>query len=94
MLDMFSTGKEIREANPETVILPIGSTEQHGPHLPVATDTLIADGEVRRSRIGGASAASQSAELFSCHMTLKANPVTFLRPLYGRGGPGKAGRCS
>ena len=43
MLDMFSTGKEIREANPETVILPIGSTEQHGPHLPVATDTLIAD---------------------------------------------------
>lgn len=43
MLDMFSTGKEIREANPDTVILPIGSTEQHGPHLPVATDTLIAD---------------------------------------------------
>ena len=25
---------------------------------------------------GEASAASQSAELFSCHMTLKANPVT------------------
>ena len=25
---------------------------------------------------GEASAASQSAELFSCHMTLKVNPVT------------------
>ena len=33
-------------------------------------------GEVRRSRIGGASAASQSAECLSCHMTKKANPVT------------------
>lgn len=25
------------------VLLPIGSTEQHGPHLPLATDTLIAE---------------------------------------------------
>ena len=30
---------------------------------------------------GEASAASQSAECLSCHMTLKVNPVTFLRPL-------------
>ena len=29
-----------------------------------------------RSRIGGASVASQSAECVSCHMTQKANPVT------------------
>ncbi len=27
-----------------TVILPIGSTEQHGPHLPVGTDTMVAMG--------------------------------------------------
>ena len=33
-------------------------------------------GEVRRSRKGEASAASQSAEWLSCHMTLKVNPVT------------------
>ncbi|SCB84575.1 Creatinine amidohydrolase [Priestia flexa] len=26
------------------VILPIGAVEQHGPHLPVYTDTLIAEG--------------------------------------------------
>ncbi|HWH26397.1 MAG TPA: mycofactocin biosynthesis peptidyl-dipeptidase MftE [Pseudolysinimonas sp.] len=24
------------------VLLPVGSTEQHGPHLPIATDTIIA----------------------------------------------------
>ena len=26
-----------------TVLLPVGSTEQHGPHLPVQVDTLLAD---------------------------------------------------
>ena len=25
-----------------TIILPVGSTEQHGPHLPVGTDTMVA----------------------------------------------------
>ncbi|MFZ0123757.1 MAG: creatininase family protein, partial [Xanthobacteraceae bacterium] len=34
--------------DPETTIavLPIAATEQHGPHLPVATDTAIAEGMV------------------------------------------------
>ena len=26
----------------KTIILPVGSTEQHGPHLPVGTDTMVA----------------------------------------------------
>ena len=26
-----------------TLLVPIGSCEQHGPHLPLATDTLVAD---------------------------------------------------
>lgn len=30
------------------VVLPLGATEQHGPHLPVETDTLIAEGLVKR----------------------------------------------
>ncbi len=29
-------------------VLPLGATEQHGPHLPVETDTLIAEGLVAR----------------------------------------------
>src|SRR6218665_2022161 len=34
-------------------ILPIASTEQHGPHLPISTDVTIANGmlaELRRQR--------------------------------------------
>jgi len=33
---------EIKRAN-KKVIIPLGSTEQHGPHLPVSTDTIIAE---------------------------------------------------
>ena len=29
-------------------VLPLGATEQHGPHLPLETDTLIANGVVER----------------------------------------------
>ena len=33
----------------ETIcVLPLGATEQHGPHLPLATDQLIADGLASR----------------------------------------------
>ncbi len=39
------TWEEIKELVGDcagTVVLPIGSTEQHGPHLPVGTDTMVA----------------------------------------------------
>lgn len=39
------TWEEVREkidAGAKTVLLPVGSTEQHGPHLPVGTDTMVA----------------------------------------------------
>lgn len=34
---------ELREENGGLLLLPLGATEQHGPHLPVAMDTLLAE---------------------------------------------------
>ena len=36
-------------------VLPVGAVEQHGPHLPLLTDTILATGVARRiaDRIGG-----------------------------------------
>ncbi len=39
------------ELDPErtVAVLPVGAIEQHGPHLPVAVDTLLLDGIVRHA---------------------------------------------
>ncbi len=37
-----SSWTEIEAAAPTTALIPTGSTEQHGPHAPVGTDTIIA----------------------------------------------------
>ena len=34
---------ELRERHGGLLLLPLGATEQHGPHLPVAMDTLLAE---------------------------------------------------
>lgn len=39
------------EAGATTVILPLGATEQHGPHLPLGTDTIRA--EALAARVAG-----------------------------------------
>ena len=36
------TADEIMALDPEIAIIPVGSIEQHGPHLPVMTDWAIA----------------------------------------------------
>ncbi len=45
-------------------ILPLGATEQHGPHLPAETDTIIADGVARRA-----------AELVAAEIDIELLPV-------------------
>jgi creatinine amidohydrolase len=46
--------KQIKVAK-GTIIIPVGSTEQHGPHLPVGTDTMVAntlaDAAARRANV-------------------------------------------
>ena len=40
------TWPEIRrhlDAGRDTIVAAFGATEQHGPHLPLATDTLLGD---------------------------------------------------
>ena len=64
------------------VILPVGATEQHGPHLPLATDAILATDL--------AAAVAESADL------LVAPPITYgyrSRPLSG-GGQGFVGTTS
>ena len=53
MMNSFSelTWKEAREAikRGAVMILPVGSTEAHGPHLPLATDVIISEEMSRRA---------------------------------------------
>jgi mycofactocin system creatininase family protein len=39
---------------PRTLLVPVGSTEQHGPHLPLDTDTRIASAVAHRAADGDA----------------------------------------
>src|SRR5690606_1146798 len=36
------TWRDVADAPPHVLAVPLGSTEQHGPHLPLGTDTLVA----------------------------------------------------
>ncbi len=42
MLSYYNTTAEIAASGVDTAVLPIGSIEQHGSHLPLGTDHLIA----------------------------------------------------
>src|SRR5918994_4099147 len=37
-----ATSTDVRDAAPDVAVLPVGSFEQHGSHLPLITDTAIA----------------------------------------------------
>ncbi len=42
MLTYRNTQKEIEESKTDTVIIPLGSVEQHSSHLPIGTDAMFA----------------------------------------------------
>jgi mycofactocin precursor peptide peptidase len=46
------TWTELDGPAPRTVIVPVGSLEQHGPHLPLDTDARIATAVARRAAAG------------------------------------------
>lgn len=43
------TWQELAEQKPDLALLPIGSVEAHGPHLPLATDSIISVELARRA---------------------------------------------
>ena len=48
LLDYQNTSFEVRDAQPDIAVLPIGATERCGEHLPVGTMTIILDALARR----------------------------------------------
>ncbi|GAB6169374.1 creatininase [Clostridium carnis] len=56
------TWMEFAKKKDDVIILPIGSTEQHGPHLPTCVDTVLAEGFAYRiaEKINGVVAPTLS----------------------------------
>lgn len=48
---------DARDADVDVVLLPVGSTEQHGPHAPLGTDWMLAEAVAER----GVAASDRSA---------------------------------
>lgn len=75
-------------------MIPLGSTEQHGPHLPLDTDTRIATAVARRARarLGDgwlvapaiAYGASGEHQSFAGTISLGTEALTLLLVEYGR----------
>ncbi len=74
---MDLTAEELRgmlQSCPVYVIQPVGNTEGHGPHLPIATDSLIA--EELAFRLGSVLSSEYSESEFIIAPTLSVGNVT------------------
>lgn len=60
------------------LLVPVGSTEQHGPHLPLATDTIVADAVARAAcdRLENSSVAVAPAVTYGASGEHEAFPGT------------------
>ena len=68
--------RQIAERRPRLAIVPLGATEQHGPHLPFATDTLIADALAARLAARFDDAVALPAVAVGCSSEHMAFPGT------------------
>jgi len=83
-MEMFQmTANEIQAADPELAIIPVGSLEQHGPHLPVMTDWAVAAEVGRRVAEAMGAFSIPALPISTCreHMGKKGSvwmePTTF-----------------
>ncbi|VBA35018.1 Putative mycofactocin system creatinine amidohydrolase family protein MftE [Mycobacterium attenuatum] len=97
-----STSSQLPSISP-SIVVPLGSTEQHGPHLPLDTDTRIATAVARAVAAGmsqpdwlvapaiayGASGEHQS---FAGTVSIGTDALTMLLVEYGRSATCWAGR--
>ncbi len=78
--------------------VPLGSLEQHGPHLPLATDTVVAQAVLRAARLDAVVApalaygASGEHEGFPGTVSLGTEALTTVLVEYGRSACRWAGR--
>ncbi len=90
------TREEVRAVAPATLlILPLGATEQHGPHLPVATDTLVIEHLARAAAVEAANRipvlVAPTMPFGSSHHhlpfggTMSLSTETFFRAIYDLG---------
>ena len=59
-----ATWTDVRDADVDVALLPVGSTEQHGPHAPLGTDTLnaVAVAEAGAAAYGAAPQESDDTD--------------------------------
>lgn len=72
------TEPEVESFHPEVMVIPLGSTEPHGPHLPYGTDTTIANRysreAVRRANADGGRVLCLPALPFGNNVNFKNFP--------------------
>lgn len=88
-MEMFKmTADEICALDPELAIIPVGSIEQHGPHLPIMTDWIIATelGKRIAEKMGAFLLPALPVSTCREHMGKKGSvwmePTTFYQMMY------------